>query len=332
MFANTPDQIKALKFQHPEHIPVIVGLGPAVWRKYREALEEIVMRHPILFGEHKPGSVNFDILNPALFPNYEEGEHRDPWGYIWTNLHWGCDAYVSKHPLPRREMVWDFKPPLPGAGIPHGFLFLRLTYLRGYEEAMLDFAEEPPELQRLIDIIMEYTVNEMEPLLRKPPMMIGFADDLGTQRAMPISPEKWRRFLKPCYGRLFGMCHDAGALTFLHSDGHIIPIIADLIKSGLDMLNVQVQANGIDSLVRECKGRICLMPEIEGQVLATSSPAEINASVGEIVEKLGAPEGGLFLLADCSPDVPLENIEAVCQSFEKHRGHFRLPDALIKSP
>jgi len=31
--------------------------------------------------------------------------------------------------------------------MPHGFMYLRLSDLRGFEEMMVDFGEEPPELQ-----------------------------------------------------------------------------------------------------------------------------------------------------------------------------------------
>ena len=43
----------------------------------------------------------------------------------------------------------------------------------------------------------------------------------------------------------------------------------------------------------------------------------------EAVEKLGSPEGGLWLIAECGPDVPLENIEAICCALEKYRGYYR---------
>ena len=38
--------------------------------------------------------------------------------------------------------------------------------------------------------------------------------------------------------------------------------------------------------------------------------------------KLGSREGGLMLHAECEPDVPLENIEAICQSLEKYRLYY----------
>ena len=52
-------------------------------------------------------------------------------------------------------------------------------------------------------------------------------------------------------------------------------------------------------------------------------PEDIDAHVREVVEKLGMKEGGLWLSAECGPDVPLENIEAICIALEKYRAYFR---------
>jgi hypothetical protein len=84
-----------------------------------------------------------------------------------------------------------------------------------------------------------------------------------------------------------------------------------------------VGANGLEGLVEECKGKVCVCLDLDRQMLPFARPEEIEAHVREAVEKLGAPEGGLWLLAECGPDVPLGNIEAVCRSLEKYRGYFR---------
>ena len=39
------------------------------------------------------------------------------------------------------------------------------------------------------------------------------------------------------------------------------------------------------------------------------------------------PEGGLMRKAECGPDVPLGNIEAICRSFERL---CRLPEADVR--
>jgi uroporphyrinogen decarboxylase len=312
------DRFKAMRFQHPKYIPISAGVLPAVWMRYREALQELVKRHPIIFGEEGDNR-DFD----AVSIDYAAGDHTDEWGCVWSNIHEGCAAYVSGNPLPERAMVNSLQLPKPGGGIPHGLMFLRLIYLRGYEEAMLDFAEEPPELQRMIDIVLEYNLGEINRLLADKPNMLYFGDDLGTQKALPISPVKWRKYMKPCFQQMFKVCHDAGCAVYLHTDGHIVPIMKDLIECGVDVLNPQIGANGLDNIVSECKGKVCVNLDLNRQMFPFWSAAEIDAHVKEAVEKLGAPEGGLWLLAEIGPELPLETIEAICQALEKYRGYYR---------
>ena len=147
------DHIKAMEFDYPEYIPVGVGILPATWIRYREALDELVSRHPIIFGEHKKGQRDYD----AVGGTYVMGEHTDRWGCIWTNLRDGMESMVKHHPVPTREAVHTLKAPdIIDGNFPHGFMYLRLSDLRGFAELMLDFAEEPPELQMLIDIVKEF--------------------------------------------------------------------------------------------------------------------------------------------------------------------------------
>jgi hypothetical protein len=204
-------------------------------------------------------------------------------------------------------------------------MYLRLQDLRGFEELMLDFAEEPPELRRLIDVVLAHNLANLELLLegREPPGLLHFGDDLGMQTSLPMSPAKWRTYLKPCYARLYGRCHEAGFHVYMHSDGHIWEIIPDLVDCGVNVINPQVRANGLANLARVCKGTVCVNLDLDRQLFPFASPAEIDAHVREAVETLGLPEGGLWLSAECGPDVPLATIEAICQALERYRGHFR---------
>jgi len=312
------DRIKAMQFDYPEYIPIAVSLLPATWIKYREALDELVARHPVIFREQAEEARDYDEVHGM----YSEGEYTDEWGCVWSNIREGCDSIVTGHPVPTRAMVHTFKPPPPGAGLPHGFMWLRLADLRGFEEIMIDFAEEPPELQMLIDIVLDYNLGETRAMLEDPPLLAHFGDDLGLQRTLAISPAQWRKYMKPCFAAIYGLCHEAGTSVYMHTDGHIVPIIKDLIDCGVNVVNPQIGANGLDRLVEECKGKVCVNLDLDRQMFPFCTPADIDAHVRECVEKLGAPQGGLWLEAECGPDVPLENIEAICQALENYRSYF----------
>ena len=312
------NRLKSLTFDHPETIPVSGGILPAAWMKYRERLDEIADRYPAVFGRQRVPDRDYD----AVGGTYVEGDHPDAWGYVWHNIKTGMEAFVTGHPVTTRAAVHRLKAPEENTGFPHGFMFLRLTYLRGFEEAMIDFAEEPPELQMLIDVVLDYCLRQAEIRLADlpdPPAVVSFGDDLGMQDALPISPEKWRRYVKPCFEQIYRPFRDAGHFVYMHTDGHILEIIPDLIDCGVNIVNPQVGANGIENLARTCKGKVCVDLDLDRQLFPYWTPQEIDAHIREAVETLGSPEGGLWLKAELGEDIPIENIEAICAALEEHR-------------
>lgn len=318
------DRMLAATWQHPAHIPTTLSLLPATWMKYRGDLEAVVRRHPALCGE-VGGTRNYDAVHSAT---YHAGNHTDKWGCVWENVQEGMEAIVKRHPYPTRESLKGLKPPsLVDGSMLHGFMFLRLCDLRGFEECMIDFAEEPDELAFLVDTVFQHNLKELEVRLAKTSPkrepFLYFGDDLGMQHALPMRPRTWRKYLKPCYAEFYRRVHAAEHKVYMHTDGRIVDIIPDLIECGVDVLNPQFRANGLADLVRTCKGRVCLDQDLDRQLFPFATPEQIDRHVREVVEALGSPEGGLWLTAEAAFDVPLATIEAIACALEKYRDWFR---------
>ncbi|MBD3177579.1 MAG: hypothetical protein GF320_20605, partial [Armatimonadia bacterium] len=282
------DRMKAMRFEGPERIPIACHFLPATWRKYRENLDEIVARHPEIFGPAAEGDRDYD----AVSGTYVMGDHVDAWGCVWSNIQEGCEAIVTGHPVPTREDINSLEPPEPGAGTPHGFMWLRLGDLRGFEELMVDFAEEPPELQRLIDIVRDYNRGEVQRMLAgfngNRPDMMYFGDDLGMQTALPISPPKWRKYLKPAFAAIYAPVKEKGIAVYMHTDGHILPIIPDLVDCGVNVVNPQIRANGLQGLVDVCKGKVCVDLDLDRQLFPFATPQQVDDHIKECVTELGS--------------------------------------------
>lgn len=319
------NRIQSLTFAYPDVIPVSASILPAAWMKYREALDEIVCRHPLLFGPCVPGERDYDAIHTAT---YRAGQHRDAWGCVWSNVQDGMEAIVTEHPVPTRADVRELEMPEEDIGFPHGFMYLRLLDLRGFEALMLDFAEEPPALQMLIDTVLAYNLRQARLRLEElrargeTGTIVSFGDDLGLQHRLPISPRTWRRYLKPCFAQIYAPFRTAGYYVYMHTDGHIVEIIPDLIDCGVNVLNPQVRANGLDALVAACKGKVCVDLDLDRQLFPFCTPQDIDDHVHEVVAKLGAPEGGLWLKAEIGMDIPLENIEALFTALETYRTYY----------
>ncbi|MEZ4733105.1 MAG: uroporphyrinogen decarboxylase family protein [Caldilineaceae bacterium] len=147
--------------------------------------------------------------------------------------------------------------------------------------------------------------------------LMRFGDDLGLQAGLPISPAMWRRYIKPAYDYMFRPCREADVPIYLHTDGHILEIIPDLIEVGVRMLNPQIRANGLAGLVELAKGKVAIHIDLDRQLFPFATPAQIEEHIGAVFEALYLPQGGLMLHAECEPDVSLENIDAICRVLEK---------------
>jgi hypothetical protein len=268
---------------------------------------------------HFSTSKDYDpaIQTPA---SYHEGQFTDEWGCVWANLSEGMESIVTGNPLTTRESVHTMKLPEGDTGTPHGFMYLRLLDLRGFEEMMIDFAEEPPELQMLIDKVLAYNLAQVAKKVKSEPgRLIYFGDDLGMQTGLAIGAEKWRKYMKPCFAALYKICTDAGKLVYMHTDGCIWEIMPDLVECGVTIINPQFRANGLDKLVRVCKGKIPINLDLDRQLFPFASNNELRDHVMKSVEALYLPEGGLGVDLEIGPDVSLERMDVLFAALNEAR-------------
>ena len=335
--------LKAMTFDSPEWVPCSVRLMPATWTKHREGLEALVLRHARVFPDYEPGSQDFDSVEGPL---YEPGQHTDCWGTVWGNVTRGMSSHPVSFPLEDWAALASYVPPDSltedtfeprdwdqvrssldeakrrgdlawGGELQHGFMYMRLFYLRRFENLMMDMATGEPRLRTLIRMVERYNAPVIDKCLALGAELMRFGDDLGLQRTLPMSPAMWRKFIKPSYERLFRPCREASVPIYLHTDGHVLEIIPDLIEVGVTALNPQFRSNGLAGLSEMAKGRVALDLDLDRQLFPWATPSQIEDHIGEAFEALYAPEGGLMLRANCGPDVSLENLEAICATFER---------------
>ena len=343
--------LRAARFQYPEYIPGSIAINSTMWNVYREDLEKVVLKHPTLFPGYVKGSVDFKTLPYIDFSKPDMTETVDMWGCTWVYPFKGMDGAVTKHPLEELDALDTFKPPVPNipeyteeewkeeiarvnaakangqivsAGVEHGFLFLRHTYLRGFENAMIDYATDEPRLHEIYDMILDYWMKVVQFHVKRGIDSFGFGEDLGTQEATIVSPETFRKWIKPAYAKLMKPCKDAGVLVYLHSDGKTLDILEDQVAAGVDIVNPQDLCNGIDNIARCIKGKACIDIDIDRQsVVPYGSPKDVDDLIKEEFSKLGSKEGGLMYVCGVYPPTPMENLDALCTAVEKYREMWR---------
>lgn len=308
--------VKAMTYSHPEEIPVSVGCLPAAWKKYPEQLQEMALEYPHYFGDRS--NYTYDASN--LSRTYKLGETKDEWGCVWTNVEEGMEAYVTGHPIKNPEEIHSLKiPPNKDGRLPHGFMYLRILDLLGFENAMMEFAVDSDEIQILIDKVLEYNMNQIEAVVDKADQIMWFGDDLGMQKGLAIGATKWIKYFYPCYKKMYDLVHAHNKYVYMHTDGMIYEIMPELQKAGATMINPQFRANGLDNLERVCKGKIPINLDLDRQLFPFATPHELHKHVEECVKRLYLPEGGLGLNVEFGMDVPIENMYAVLKAVDEFK-------------
>ena len=125
-------------------------------------------------------------------------------------------------------------------------------------------------------------------------------DDFATQRGMLFSPELWRKYLKPVYGKLFGLAKKAGKPVWFHSCGDITEVLPDLIDIGMDVWET-VQLHTLpmrpEELKRRYGGDVTFFGGVNTQNLPFARVFEIEGEVINCIKILGK-NGGYI----CGPD------------------------------
>lgn len=283
------------------------------------------------------------MRNPSQAKEHSE---RDAWGCLWHYPGQYLAGQVAEHPLADWSALKSYQTPDPDkyrdwqveadnvqqarsrgeitmGTIAHGFLYLQLTYLRGFENFMLDLAEDRKELRELRDMVTDFWVAVVQRWLELGVDVLHGGDDLGHQDSLPMNPAVWREFLKPSFARIFQPCRQTGAEVYLHTDGWLLDIIPDLLEAGVTILNAQDMVNGVENLKHVVGQQACIDLDIDRQgITAFGTPEEIDRHIHKCVTTLGSPTGGLMLIYGAYPGTPLENVAQVIRSMQKHHEYW----------
>lgn len=347
MISARENLIRTYRFQCPEWLPVNVNLWALFMAGYDKAeLERIMTDHPRVFPWFTPGMYDEDKLYipPDMFP---DRPYTDGWGSVWKTNYKGMVGAVVEHPLSDLTKLATYTPPDPeksngmyaldwaaereraalckreghlyGVGLPHGHTFLRMQDLCGYENLLLAFMMETPEIFEVVKMVEHFNLEVLRRFVELEPDMVALPEDLGMQKSLMMSPELFRRFIKPSYQRLTDLAGSRGALIHQHSDGLVLDIVDDLIEVGMHAINVQDLVNGIDNLARQLRGRVAIDLDIDRQnVTVNGTPKEVGELIREEIAKLALPTGGLSLCYQPWSPTPLENVRAVVEAIERH--------------
>ena len=203
-------------------------------------------------------------------------------------------------------------------------------WLCGFEKFFMDMVMNKKFAHAVLEKITELKMRYWSSVLKVVDgdfLIVGEADDLGTQSSQLCSIDLYREMISPYHKRLFRHIRREArreVYIFLHSCGAIRPFISDLIEEGVDILNpIQVNAEGMDpgGLKREFGKELTFWGGgVDTQkILPFGNPREVREETKRRIETL-APGGGFVFstVHSIQADVPPENIVAMWETLQEY--------------
>ncbi len=265
------------------------------------------------------------------------GDFTDEWGCTFHNIQAGVIGEVKaplvtgeewedaeKIHIPNEHLSFDPGPVNEFCRASDKFVmagccprpFERLQFIRGSEATYVDLMLRPPRMMEFLDRMHQFHCEQIEKWAQTEVDAISFMDDWGTQRGLLISPELWRELFKPMYRDYIAIAKAHGKKTFMHSDGHTLAILPDLVEIGLDAMNAQLFCMGVENLA-PFRGKLTFWGEIDRQhLLPHATLEEIDRAVDLVHDTLWA-HGGCIAQCEFGPAGRPENVRRVYERWSR---------------
>jgi hypothetical protein len=194
----------------------------------------------------------------------------------------------------------------------------RLAALMGFEEAMIALVEEPDAVNELFAAITDHKIRLAEVAVTyfQADVFINF-EDIATERNLFMSPDTYRKLIKPHHKRLNDAARNLGMIPVQHTCGYAELCVEDYIETGAEAWNAIQPSNDIAALLDKYGSQFVF----EGGYDTTGKPGRPDATVEEIeaeVERCfreyGKKKGFVFHGA-LVPSVGNSNFEAQNTAF-----------------
>jgi len=201
-------------------------------------------------------------------------------------------------------------------------IFENTWRLRGFENMLMDTIADEDFYMEVCEKITELYIAMLKACADVPADAYMFGDDWGDQRGIIIGPQRWRKFIKPCWAKIYAEVHRQGKKSIQHSCGSIVQIYDDLIEIGMDCHeSAQPEPEGMATELIKAKwgDRMSFWGCLGSQsVLNSGTPDEITHEIKRL-HNLFKKEGG-YVLAPAKPLLDEMNIDSAVAVIEALAG------------
>jgi len=314
--------------------------GPVGFYEHGEALNDLYEQYPGDFGPF----ARQKIPAPPAEAFGADGRYyeriTDEWGATMEYRVYGIMGHAVDFPVQTMEDARQYKfPPQPDdlsrpaayrdkvsrmkqdyfvlAG--GGGLLERMWAIRGFENLMVDLVDEKPEINALMDRLADYFRAQVVAAADAGADGISFGDDYGTQNGLLLSPETFRRVVKPRLAHMMEPAVKKGLHIHFHSCGLVSDLFEDFRDLGIQSLWPQLPLYDMRELKRALDYYgFSLAIHTDRAVTMTSGTAEDVRETVLLENEIFKPkDGGAWFHIEADTGFPLENLRTLVETVNR---------------
>lgn len=271
-------------------VEVNVDISPRYEQKIIEETERYFIRTSewgVTMKEFKeedstPEFLDYTVTTPKAWEKAKKQMTPDPSRINWKYLE-------QNYPKWKADGTWIQANFWFGFDVTH-------SWMSGTETILIAMLEDPDWVEDMFDTYLNMCMAQFQMILDAGYEFdsITWPDDMGYKNTPFFSPDTYRNVLKKYHKRAVDWAHERGLYARLHSCGDIMPLIDDVVDTGIDILNpIEIKA-GMDAekLKNDYGHKITLHGGTNAQIWDKSEL--IIPQIEEVVPKLMQNGGYIF--------------------------------------
>lgn len=191
----------------------------------------------------------------------------------------------------------------------------------GIENFCLALFDNRAFLETVLDTYVDWAVVVAQRVCKMGFDVFVTTDDMAFNTAPFFSPKIFREVMLPRFRR---MAEQITIPWIIHSDGNILPFLPDLLDLGIAGIHpLEKGAMDIGAVKRDYGDRVCLLGNVDLNILTIGTPDDVDREVASLIETVG-PGGGYIVTSGNSLAGYLDpdNVAALSAAVHKY-GHYQ---------
>ena len=186
--------------------------------------------------------------------------------------------------------------------------------LRGMNNIMIDFFEDPPFVRDLFDFILDMELRFARAQISAGVDIIG----IGDAAASLVGPTIYNEFVWPYEKKMVDAIHALNIPVRLHICGNTRAILSGMGKLGCDIVDLDYPSPIADGRAAMGPNQVLLGNINPVQTLRNGTPQSVTAAISEC-HTAAAPRYIVSAGCEVPRDTPIENVHALRQYARSHR-------------